>query len=118
VKLWVNNHGLRCTKKVTRNTKAFYFIKPEEFWCWAYHNKERVDFSKIDRHAILPEPDWVEEERHHQKEVNYKAWTTKEIRLMKELIELGNSYSEIGQELNRSSISIQRKYKRLIKIVN
>jgi hypothetical protein len=113
VKLWVTKHGLKCTKKVTRNTKAFHFIKPEDFWNWSYQNKERVDFSKIERHTILPEPEWVEKERRHQREVNYKSWTTKEIRLMNELISLGSSFAEIGKRLDRSSVSIQRKFKRV-----
>jgi IS30 family transposase len=113
IKLWIDQHGLKCTKKVTRNTKVFHFIKPEDFWIWSYQNKERVDFSKIERHTILPEPDWVEQERQNIREVNYKKWTTKEVLMMSELISMGSTFSDIGKKLNRSTISIQRKYQRI-----
>ncbi|WP_449537616.1 DNA-binding protein [Ferdinandcohnia sp. Marseille-Q9671] len=117
VKLWIDNHGLKYTKKATRNTRKFYFIKPEDFWGWAKNNKDRVDFSKIERNAIVPEPDWVEGERSKRKRVNYRAWTTVEINSMIELVATGTPFSDIGKRLNRSSISIQRKYQRMIKAV-
>jgi hypothetical protein len=113
VKLWIDHHGLKCTKKVTRNTKKFYFVKPEDFWNWSYQNKERVDFSKIEHHTIVPEPEWVEHERRNKREVNYKAWTTKEVSMLVELVSIGSTFTEIGRKLNRSKISIQRKYERI-----
>ncbi|MFD1778595.1 DNA-binding protein [Fredinandcohnia salidurans] len=117
VKLWIDNHGLRYTKKATRNTRKFYFIKPEDFWDWAKNNKSRIDFSKIEKNAIVPEPCWVEGERSKQKRVNYRAWTTVEINSMIELVATGTPFSDIGKRLNRSPISIQRKYQRMSKAV-
>lgn len=117
VKLWIDNHGLRYTKKATRNTRKFYFIKPEDFWDWAKNNKSRIDFSKIEKNAIVPEPCWVEGERSKQKRVNYRAWTTVEINSMIELVATGTPFSVIGKRLNRSPISIQRKYQRMSKAV-
>jgi hypothetical protein len=118
IKLWIEHHGLKCTKRVTRNTKMFHFINPEDFWNWAYQNKERIDFSKIERQTILPEPDWVELERQNVREVNYKIWTTKEVSMMSELISMGSSFSDIGKRLNRSTLSIQRKYQRINNATN
>ncbi|MCH1626384.1 helix-turn-helix domain-containing protein [Fredinandcohnia quinoae] len=113
VKLWIENHGLKYTKKATRNTRKFYFIKPEDFWEWAKNNKKRIDFSKIERQSIIPEPSWVDSERYTEKKVNYKAWTTIEIHSMIELVSTGQTFSDIGKRLNRSAVSIQRKYQRL-----
>lgn len=115
VNLWMKNHGLKFTKKATRNTKQFYFIKPEDFWDWALHNKERVDFSKIEPNAIVPEPEFVREERGNSKSTNYKSWTTKEINIMFGLISSGNTFSDVGKRLDRSSTSIEKKYYRLNK---
>lgn len=113
VKLWIENHGLPFTKRATRATKKFYFINPVDFWQWAYDNKDRIDFSKIERQCIIPEPDWVEQERLTQKEIIYKHWTTNEITVMLNLIKGGKTFRDIGENLNRSPISIRRKYQRL-----
>src|SRR5690606_24903499 len=113
VKLWIDNHGLKYTKKATRNIRKFYFIKPEDFWKWAMNNNERIDFSKIERQSIVPEPSWVEKERYSKKKVNYRSWTTIEIQSMIELVSTGKTFSDIGKHLNRSAISIQRKYQRM-----
>lgn len=116
VKLWIDNHGLKYTRKATRNTRKFYFIKPEDFWEWAKNHKEKVDFSKIEKQTIVPEPAWVEGERSKQKRVNYRAWTTVEIHSMIELVSTGTTFTDIGKRLNRSPISIQRKYQRMNRV--
>jgi hypothetical protein len=113
VKLWTENHGLKFSKRATRSTRMFYFIKPKDFWEWAYVNKESVDFSKIEPNSIPPEPDWLKQERMNKKSINYKSWTTHEIKIMTDLYSRGSDFSDIGEKLNRSSISIQRKYQRL-----
>ncbi|MFT4417012.1 DNA-binding protein [Fredinandcohnia humi] len=118
VKLWIDNHGLKYTRRATRNTRKFYFIKPEDFWEWAKNHKERIDFSKIERQSIVPEPAWVDGERSKQRRVNYRAWTTVEIHSMIELISTGTPFSDIGKRLNRSPISIQRKYQRMNRMKN
>ncbi|WP_077210836.1 hypothetical protein [Bacillus dakarensis] len=116
VKLWIEHHGLKCSKKVTRSIKAFYFISAEDFWEWAYYNKDRMDFSKIERHTILPEPGWVEQERLYNRNTNYKTWTVNEVRIMMELVSSGRTLSDVGKKLDRSPLSIKRKYDRILKM--
>jgi hypothetical protein len=113
VRGWVKNHGLPCIKKVTRNRKRFYFIDPNNFWLWAENHKEKIDFSKIEKHSIAPEPEWVDKERTPKKTTNYKSWTTYEIKVMVNLLKKGATYKTVGEKLQRSLISIERKYKRL-----
>jgi hypothetical protein len=116
VRGWVKNHGLPCHKKVTRNQKRFYFIDPTDFWIWAEKHKEKIDFSKIEKHSIAPEPEWVDKERTKKKTTNYKSWTTYEIRVMVDLLKNGANYKTVGEKLQRSPISIERKFKRLQQI--
>ncbi|KAA0549964.1 helix-turn-helix domain-containing protein [Bacillus sp. BGMRC 2118] len=112
---WIRNHGLKCIKKVSRSKKAFWFIENSDFWNWAEQNKQRINFSKVEIHAIPPEPKWVEVERGISKSVrNYKIWTKREEIVLIELITKGKTYQEVAAELNRTSISIERKYNRLI----
>lgn len=115
---WVDRHGLPCMKKVTRKCKRFYLISPSDFWDWANINKEKVQFSDIEPQTLLPEPEWVAEERQKDKEVvkkkPYKYWTTKEDQRLLELRNNGFTYSVIGEKMNRSSISVERRYKRII----
>lgn len=122
VKRWVDLYGLPCTVKVPRLSKKFYFIDTIHFWQWAEQNKERIDFSKIEEHAILPEPSWVKKERlkdiHAKKKRVYKKWTTKEYKLMMQMREKGCTYSEIGKTLGRTPECIRVQFTRPRDIVN
>lgn len=42
VRKW-EKYELKCLIKATRFEKKFYFIKPEDFWCWAYENREKIN---------------------------------------------------------------------------
>ncbi|MDE3840240.1 DNA-binding protein [Bacillus methanolicus] len=114
---WIKRHGLPFSQRVTRYKKKFTFIDIEEFWKWAYENKERIDFSKLASNSLPPEPDWVKEERKRKKNVrNYRSWTTREEKQLIELAASGKSIQEIASILNRSTLSVEKKYYRLKRI--
>lgn len=115
VRYWIENHDLKCTKKTTRNVKKYYLINPDDFWDWAAKNKDRIDFSKIKYQSIPPEPDWCKTERMKGSKSKYKNWSTSEEHLVKQLITSGESFIAVANRLNRSAISVERKYKRLVK---
>ncbi|OLO26151.1 hypothetical protein BTR23_24150 [Alkalihalophilus pseudofirmus] len=113
IRRWIIEHGLKCLKKTTRSNKKFYLIHPSDFWDWAYENRERVDFSKIEYQSIVPEPDWVNKERTKEKKTNYKQWSTNEEKKLQNLILQGTSFDEVANTLDRSITSVKRKYERL-----
>lgn len=117
IRWWIKRHGLRYKKRVTRKSKSFYFIDSSDFWDWAETHKDKVQFSNIDSQVLLPEPAWVEEERKKDqqsvKKRSYKCWTTKEDQRLLELRKQGLTYAEIGERMNRSPLSIERRYKRI-----
>lgn len=113
---WMKRHGLKYSKKVTRSTKCFYFIDPNDFWEWAERNREKIDFSKIECNSIAPEPVWVRNERDKPKEEHYKVWSVKEERALKMMVLSGYSFNEVAQKLSRTKTSVQRKYQRLSEI--
>lgn len=59
---WVKNRGLK-THRVTRKNQTFEMISVDEFWEWAYENQAFLDFSKFEKYALGPEPEWVAEKR-------------------------------------------------------
>lgn len=113
VRAWITKHGLNCTRKTTRSSRQFCFIHPEDFWKWAYQNCEKIDFSKIEAQSIIPEPCWVDKERQRENPTIYKNWSIKEERELKMWMNEGCSLREVAGKLNRSVISVQRKYERL-----
>ncbi|MDQ0233552.1 DNA-binding protein [Metabacillus malikii] len=113
VRAWITKHGLNSTKKVTRCSRRFYFIEPEDFWKWAEDHKEKIDFSKIEPHTIIPEPNWVEHERKCENPTTYKVWSIREERQLRLLMMEGYSIYEVANKLERSVISVKRKYSRL-----
>ncbi len=122
VKGWVQNHGLPCTKKVTRTSKRYYLVAPSDFWKWAEMNKDKVQFSKITPYILLPEPEWVAEERKKDKDAKkgrkYRTWTTTEDQRLIELYKSGYSFKEISDKLNRSTYSVEHRYRRIKQNLN
>ncbi|MBO1514004.1 DNA-binding protein [Metabacillus bambusae] len=113
VRGWITKHGLKSTIKTTHSSRQFSFIHPEDFWKWAESHKEKVDFSKIERQSILPEPAWVEKERKRENPTTYRVWSIKEEKQLKMMLTDGYSIKEVARKLNRSPISVQRKYERI-----
>lgn len=113
---WIERHNLPCTKKITNRERRFTFIDIENFWRWAELNKERIDFSKLERFALPPEPKWVAQERRKKtKKSNYKSWTVQEEKRLIALVEEGKDFKEITKILDRSSkTAVEKKYYRLI----
>jgi len=112
---WINRHGLPYTKKITNTERKFTFISVDDFWIWAAKNKKRIDFGKLETHALPPEPSWVATEREKgYKTSNYKTWTTKEEQLLRALVEKGKDFNEITKILKRSSVAaVEKKFSRL-----
>jgi hypothetical protein len=118
---WQEKHGLPVKKKITRSKKTFMFVDAEEFWAWAKLYADKIDFSKIERNSILPEPEWVEEKRKKNlayKKRNYKSWTTKEDSLLIQMVNTGYPKENIAKTLGRSVISVERRIPRVYETYN
>ncbi|MCH1625224.1 helix-turn-helix domain-containing protein [Fredinandcohnia quinoae] len=113
VREWIKRHDLKCVKRATRCEQKYYLIQPEDFWSWAEVNRDRIDFSKIDYLSLLPVPEWYKDEKNHKKETSYKVWSKKEEKSLLLMMSSGYTLKEVAAILNRSMISVQRKYNRL-----
>jgi transposase len=119
---WIENHGLPASKKnyIRKNSKLkHYFINPEEFWKWAEENQDKINFARVKRYEILPEPAWVEQKRRtayfslQQKKRN-KSWTKEEDQLLLKLLKENRTYKEIAEILDRSEKAVQMRKQRLL----
>ncbi len=114
---WIDEYGLKATHKRIRDKGRYFLIEPTDFWKWAEQNKKRINFSKIAPKALLPEPDWFEEQR---KKDYYDiprrrraAWSKQEDAKLMDLFNLNYSIREIAADLGRSEHAIQRKISKL-----
>lgn len=107
---WINHFELPATKRIAREKRKFWFIDVEEFWEWAEQNKERIDFSKIERNVLIPEPEWLEEEIRNPSKF---LWTPlKETELIR-LMSLKRTHKEISEELGITLNQIRNKLQSL-----
>ncbi|WP_110114402.1 hypothetical protein [Bacillus sp. CGMCC 1.16541] len=118
VKSWADHHHLPYISKITRKTKRFYFVSPEDFWKWAAQNKEKVNFSQIESGTILPEPSWFYDEKvkySSSKKRSYKQWSVKEDRELLLLHSKGWKPTCIAKQLQRSVDSVYKRMGRLLR---
>lgn len=119
VQRWMESHGLPHVRRALSRNKArkHILIEPKDFWKWAEKNKERIDFLRIERNTILPEPEWVEVERSklrkNPKKPN-KIWTAQEeVRLWNMYYTSGMRQKEIAEKFSVTPLSIEKKLKRI-----
>ncbi len=60
---WIQKHGLKGRKMVTRAKRQVYQINVNDFWEWAEHNQHRFDSGMFEKNTFGPEPDWMKEKR-------------------------------------------------------
>lgn len=88
---------------------------------WAYINKSKLDFSRIEHNILGHEPDWVKEERlrdmkHNCKNIGGRArkWTQEETQLLISLVsKYSYTYDEIANRLGRTVNSIDTRLRLL-----
>nr|WP_239583541.1 helix-turn-helix domain-containing protein [Metabacillus iocasae] len=117
VKSWAEHHNLPYISKITRKTKRFYFVSPEDFWTWAAHHKEKINFAQIESGAILPEPAWFHTEKNKNRQCHkriYKHWSIKEDKELMLLHSKGWKKTCIAKELQRSVNSVYKRITRLL----
>lgn len=111
---WVKNRNLP-THNISRSSKTnFIVVYINEFWMWAEKNQYFLDFSKLERYQLGPEPDWVNPKREadilRNSLIKATPWTSREDNLLKELlIKQKYGYKELSQILCRSEGAIQRR---------
>lgn len=119
IKRWIDNYGLPCSRRPlnTFSTRRNILIDPVDFWDWAKDNKEKVNFLGIEKNSIVPEPEWVDDERRNMvrnPRKQKKVWTQQdEIRLWNMYYTEGLPQKIIATKFNVSRVSIEKKLRKI-----
>ncbi len=112
---WIDKKGLACIK-MPYKFGYYYYISAETFWKWAYKHKKEINWSKYEIGSILPEPEWVKEEKKsHQMNNLNKRITDMDIIQVKNMLRKGMTRKQIGLELGRSEESVSYINQKYIK---
>jgi predicted transcriptional regulator len=116
---WIHKKNLPY-KIIIAKTRKFMGIDIQSFWKWAEQNKTCLNFFKIPKNTLIPEPAWVDEQRKldyvKRPKYEHKKWTAEEdARLWRMFYQEKRNQREIGQLLGRSRNSVQRRLERLRK---
>ena len=91
--------------------KRYKIIYLKDFWQWAEKDKMRIDFSRVERGCLGPEPGWVDDKRRADalaKKYSRRPWTAEEDeRLVNILDTYSCSYREVSIMLGRREAAIQ-----------
>lgn len=120
VRNWQERYGLPVGQVVVVN-KPVWAIKYDDFWKWAEKNKHMIDFSRVERLSLGPEPSWVAEKRKadqikklHVPKPHNTPWSNDDdSRLIWMLKQFKYTYPEIAYELNRTQGAVKRRIRDL-----
>lgn len=114
---WIKKYNLKCTRKIIRTSIKYNFIEITDFWKWAEENKDKINFSRIEKGVLIPEPSWFDVESrkdyHEIPKNDKKFWTKEEDERLIEYIRMDKTYKEIAELMHRSKASIDRRLHRL-----
>ncbi|WP_050183730.1 sigma-70 family RNA polymerase sigma factor [Domibacillus robiginosus] len=114
---WIQKYDMPCYEAVIK-TRIFTMIEVQPFWKWAEENKERINWSRVSNNTLIPEPEWVQQQRHcnfmnHLQKEN-RNWTAEEdARLWQMYYSKGYTQKQIGEIMGRSARGVQRRLERL-----
>src|SRR5699024_9485679 len=114
---WINKYNFPARRKRVTLKKRVLIVHYSDFWKWADENKQMLDFARLERLSLGPEPDWVEVKRKadeirllHRPKPHNTAWSKYDDNHLKWMLERGRyTYPEISDELKRSEGAIKRR---------
>lgn len=114
---WIQKYGMPCYQ-ATVKTRVFTMIEVREFWKWAEENKERINWCRVSKNTLVPEPEWVQQQRHydfiHRPQKENHSWTTEEdAKIWHMYYSQRYTQKQIGGIMGRSTRSIQSRLDRL-----
>ncbi len=88
-------------------------------WEWAGKNKDFIDWTRIKRNVLIPEPCWLDEEIQKQISRNIrfrKFWSKEEEKEVYHLYySVGMKQKDIAHKMGRTKNSIERKISKIRK---
>lgn len=121
LKNWIEKYDFPVRRKRVTLEKRVLYVDYNDFWKWAYENKQMLDFARLERLSLGPEPDWVEVKRKadeirllHRPQPHNTAWSNNDDNKLKWMLERNRyTYPEISDELKRSEGAIKSRIRDL-----
>lgn len=121
LKNWIKLYDFPAERKIFAVKHKVLVVSYEKFWKWAEKNRHMIDFSRLERFALGPEPEWVEEKRKadqlsklHVPKPHNTPWTINDDAKLKWMLgKFKYTYPEIADELKRSQGAIKRRIRDL-----
>ncbi|RUL56480.1 hypothetical protein [Lysinibacillus antri] len=116
IKRWFEA-GLKYRQKAILS-KSYYFIDVGEFWSWAKNHKQLIDFSRMERGVLIPEPSWLDEAYKNSQKAAIKRhhviWRPVEDQFLLSSLKKGDAYETIASALERSVRAVKARYRKLV----
>lgn len=117
LKNWIKIYGFPAKRKLFAAENKVLVVTYQDFWKWAKDNKHMLDFSRLERLALGPEPGWVEEKRKadqikkiHVPKPHNTPWSKDDDAKLKWMLsKFKYTYPEIAVELKRSQGAVKRR---------
>lgn len=114
---WIDKYDMPVRRKRFAKKNQVMYVNYYDFWKWAEKNKQMLDFARLDRFSLGPEPNWVDEKRRadeirllHRPKPHNTPWSNEDDGKLKWLLERNRyTYPEISDELKRSEGAIKRR---------
>lgn len=123
---WIRERGLKAERRSHLTSKIQdqesrkyqrYFIEPEAVWKWVSKNRQAIDFTKVQRGVLLPEPDWLRAEILSAMDSGRKAprtaWTEDEEKMVWDLYYSGMMQKDIAAKIGRTVNSVEKRIKKM-----
>ena len=114
---WIAKCGLKSKLKAPYGEKNQYFIDFEDLIKWLKNNQNLWDSRKIEIYALGKEFDWLVHKRKSDIKIpkrRFQKWTANEDAVLIKLFKTGKyTYKQIGEAINRSENSVERRISRL-----
>lgn len=92
--------------------KRYHYVFPHEFWKWAKKNNSLINFHKLQRDVLLPEPEWLNEAIQNEKKAarTQAYWTADEDKQIFDMFyNKGMTQESIGRYIGRSRRAVQKR---------
>ncbi|MGE7305723.1 hypothetical protein AAXE64_27840 [Priestia megaterium] len=116
MKEWHKSLGLPAKKQRFSAKRTVLMVKIKDFWKWAEQYQARIDFSKVDKGILLPEPKWFHTAAKHHEKLNLKykrhktPWTYEDDRVLRGMCNACKfTYEDISARLLRNEKAIRSR---------
>lgn len=111
---WIDKYELPAKQKVFAKSNRVKIINYDDFWEWAEENKHMIDFARVEKYTLGPEPDWVDIKRKadilKKQVIKTTPWTKEDdAKLLRLLRAFKYTYPEIAKRLKRSEAAVKRR---------